>query len=195
MPGTASPRCGRCRVALADSVGIRWGCLGLLVAVVLLLSAPAGAQVTLATSVDKLVRVTAADGELETLLLDADRVRPGEELRYTIEFTNTSAEFIDPGIVVITNPIPEAAEYLAGSAGGADTEVLFSVDSGNSFARPEELTVIEDGVRLLALPGHYTTVRWIYGGILGPGEGGSVFFDVRLRDETREDDSTSNGGN
>lgn len=195
MRGKEPPRCRRCGTGPAVSARLRSGCLGLLATAALFLSTPAAAQVTLATSVDKLVHVTAADGRLETLLLDAARVRPGEVLRYTIEFTNDSAEFIDPGIVVITNPLPEAAEYLAGSAGGADTEVLYSVDDGRSFGKPQELTVIEDGVRLLALPGHYTTVRWIYGGILGPGEGGSVFFDVRLREETQGHDPTAGGDN
>ena len=146
----------------------------------LLFAADLWAGVELSTSVDKVVRITGDDGEIETLLLDAFTVRPGEELRYTIEFTNTSSEIIDPGIVVITNPIPEAAEYLGGTAVGDDTEIQFSVDGGASFAGPESLTVLEGGVRVPAAPRHYTTIRWVHGGILGPGEGGAVAFDVRL---------------
>lgn len=158
--------------------------MGLLVIAGVLLGAPAFAEVQLTTSVDKVVHVTTADGELETMLLDASGVRPGEVLRYTIEFVNASSEFIDPGIVIVTNPIPEAAEYLEGTAIGADTEILYSVDNGAGFARPEALRIVDAGVELLAAPGHYTTIRWIYGGILGPGEGSSVSFDVRLREDS-----------
>ena len=142
------------------------------------------AGVELETSVYRVVRLTTGDDEIETRLFEAAAVRPGEELRYTIEFTNTGTEIIDPGIVVITNPIPEAVEYLDGTAVGDDTEILFSVDGGVSFSSPERLTVVEDGARLPAAPRHYTTIRWTYGGILGPGEGGTVAFDVRLQEET-----------
>ena len=161
----------------------------------LLLVADLWAGVELATLVDRVVRVTTDSGEMETLLLDAAGVRPGEELRYTIEFTNTSTEFIDPGIVVITNPIPEAAEYLEGTAVGDDTEILFSVDGGASFAGAAGLTVVDGGVRLPAEARHYTTVRWVYGGILGPGEGGSVAFDVRLKEEASPEEPGFDGAN
>ena len=149
----------------------------------LLLAADLWAGVELATSVDRIVSITTGDDEIETVLLDAAGVQPGEELRYTIEFTNTSTEIIDPGIVVITNPIPGAVEYLEGTAVGDNSEILFSVDGGASFASADRLTVVEGGVRLPAEARHYTAIRWIYGGILGSGEGGSVAFDVRLKEE------------
>lgn len=161
----------------------------------LLLAADLWAGVELATSVDRVVRITTANDDIETMLLDAAGVRPGEELRYTVGFTNTSTEIIDPGIIVITNPVPEAAEYLEGTAVGDDTEILFSVDGGASFAGPESLTVVEGGVRLPAEARHYTTIRWTYGGILGPGEGGSVAFDVRLKEEETPTEPVSDSAN
>ena len=161
----------------------------------LLLAADLWAGVELATSVDRVVRITTGDDEFETVLLDAAGVQPGEELRYTIEFTNTSTEIIDPGIVVITNPIPEAVEYLEGTAVGDDTEILFSVDGGASFASADRLTVIEGGVRLPAEARHFTAIRWIYGGILGSGEGGSVTFDVRLKEQEAAAEPGSDSAN
>ena len=154
----------------------------------LLLAAAPFADVQLTTSVDKLAQVASADGETQTLLLDASRVRPGELLRYAIEFTNTGNEYIGPDIIVITNPIPEAAEYLEGTAVGDDTEIVFSVDKGISFGAPEDLIVDEGGVRLPAAPRHYTTIRWTFGGVLGPGESGSVGFDVVLQAEALTDE-------
>ena len=185
MRGSASRGCRSHRAERRESRARRGrrAAAGLAALAGLLFVTGASAGVELATSVERVVRVTTGEGEVETMLLDAARVRPGQELRYTIDFTNTSGEIIDPGIVVITNPVPEAAEYVGGSAVGDDAEVLFSVDGGASFASPENLTVVEDGVRLPAAPRHYTTIRWIHGGILGPGEGGSVAFDVRLLEE------------
>ena len=161
----------------------------------LLLAADLWAGVELATSVDRVVSITTGEDEIETVLLDAAGVQPGEELRYTIEFTNTSTEIIDPGIVVITNPIPESVEYLEGTAVGDDSEILFSVDGGASFASADRLTVVEGGVRLPAEARHYTAIRWIYGGILGSGEGGSVAFDVRLKEEAAPAEPGRNGAN
>ncbi len=161
----------------------------------LLLAADLWAGVELATSVDRVVSITTGEDEIETVLLDAAGVQPGEELRYTIEFTNTSTEIIDPGIVVITNPIPESVEYLEGTAVGDDSEILFSVDGGASFASADRLTVVEGGVRLPAEARHYTAIRWIYGGILGSGEGGSVAFDVRLKEEAAPAEPGSDGPN
>ena len=149
----------------------------------LLLANAVRAEVELRTSVDRIMQVTAADGEVETLLLDASRVQSGERLRYTIQFINTSSAYIDPGIIVITNPIPETAEYLEGTAVGADTEILFSVDGGIDFAAPEALTVVEGGVKVPATAARYTTIRWTLGASLGPGESGFVAFDVRLKEE------------
>ena len=164
---------------------------GMLLLPAALYAAAAWGQVQLTTSVDKIVQVTTVDGETQTLLLDASRVRPGERLRYTIEFTNTSNEYIGPGIIVITNPIPEGAEYLEGTAAGDDTGILFSVDQGAGFGLPESLAVVEGGVRIAAAPRHYTTIQWTFGGILGPGESGMMGFDVQLREETPPDEPSA----
>ncbi len=156
----------------------------LLAVATLLLAGTATAAVELSTSVKRVVRLVTDDGGPETLLLSALSVQPGQELRYTIAFTNAGSEFIDPGVIVITNPIPETAEYLDGTATGADTEIEFSVDGGASFASAARLTVVENGARVPATAAHYTTLRFTYGGILGPGEGSVVAFDVRLLEET-----------
>ena len=150
----------------------------------LLLADVGAAEVELSTSVNRVVRLATEDGGMEALLFDAWNVQSGQELRYTIEFNNASSEFIDPGVIVITNPIPETAEYLDGTATGADTQIEFSVDGGTSFASPESLTVVENGVQVPATAPHYTTIRFTFNGILGPGEGSAVSFDVRLLEES-----------
>ena len=46
----------------------------------------------------------------------------GDELRYTVTFTNHTEDAVAPNSIVITNPIPESTEYVEGSAFGAGSE-------------------------------------------------------------------------
>ena len=193
LQGVDAPRRDSREASGRPMENILWRWPRLLAVAGLLFAAAVSAEVQLATSVDRIVHLTTAAGGMQTLLLDAARVRPGEELRYTIEFTNDSSEFIPPDVIVITNPIPETAEYLAGTATGAGTEILFSVDGGASFAAPEALTVVDGGVALPATEEHYTTIRWIFGYTLGPGESRSVAFDVRLHEESLPEEVFADG--
>jgi uncharacterized repeat protein (TIGR01451 family) len=107
-------------------------------------------------------------------------VIPGDELQYTITFTNEGVEAIDAGSIVITNPIPETTEYLDGTATGAGTDILFSVD-GVDFATPAELTVEQGGFQARVNAEDYSTIRWTFSPELAPGETGNVSFNVRLK--------------
>ncbi len=146
----------------------------------LLLAANAAAQVTLSNSVKKVETVVNEDGQAERRLIDTVSVVPGDELRYTITFTNDGGEVVDAGSIVITNPIPEATEYLDGTAFGAGTEIVFSTD-GVSFADPAELVVEEAGTEAPASAKDYKTIRWVFAPELEPGETGNVSFNVRLK--------------
>ncbi|MEE4383647.1 MAG: hypothetical protein V2J02_16725, partial [Pseudomonadales bacterium] len=75
----------------------------------------------LETAVEKVERFVDETGETRTRLVEPASVVPGDELRYTITFANESAEVIDAGTVVITNPVPESTVYLDGSAFGSGT--------------------------------------------------------------------------
>jgi uncharacterized repeat protein (TIGR01451 family) len=99
------------------------------------------------------------DGETVRKLVDADVVVPGETVFYTITFRNVGTEPADN--VVITNPIADSLVYIDGSAFGPGTDIQFSVDGGQTFARVDELTVVEDGVERKATTSDYTHVRWV----------------------------------
>jgi uncharacterized repeat protein (TIGR01451 family) len=113
-------------------------------------------------------------------MVDANSVVPGDELRYTITFTNDGGETVDAGSVVITNPLPDETEYLDGTAFGSGTDIVFSVD-GENFAAPEALSVIQDGVEAPASAKDYHSIRWAFRPALEPGETGNVSFSVRLK--------------
>jgi len=110
----------------------------------------------------------------------ATEVIPGKDVIYTLTFENVGT---NPGNdIVINNPIPEHTVYKPGSASGTDTRISFSVDDGQSFAPPEELTVTgADGSTRIARASEYTTIRWQYLKPLQPGDKSSVEFRVVLQ--------------
>ncbi|MGD8416622.1 MAG: hypothetical protein PVH91_06160 [Pseudomonadales bacterium] len=160
--GRGRERTRRCRRAPG-----RW----LVAAAALLAGVGAGAEVTLDTRVQRVMQAGGAES-----LEDVKRVVPGDVLRYTITFKNTSAQDVSAGSVVITNPLPQGTEYLAGTARGEDTRITFSVD-GEHFADPASLTV--DGAA--AAPADYRSIRWTFEPMLPSGVSGQVSFDVRMR--------------
>jgi hypothetical protein len=88
---------------------------------------------------------------------------------------------VDAGTVVITNPIPENTVYLADSAFGAGTQIVYSVDGTEHFAAPDKLTVVREGVQVPATSADYTAIRWTFGPALAAGAQGHVSFNVRLK--------------
>lgn len=189
--------------------GCRRGCwfagLAALVAV------PAFGQVTLDTAVMKVETTLEAGGRVKRELVPVEEVVPGEELRYTITFSNASGTVVEPERIVITNPIPDGTVYLTGSAGGEGTVVEYSLD-GQSWNRIEpgparepagESAGITAGVspRTGAAAAPATprfpadaaappagvdlspvrSLRWTYREPLAPGESGQVFFHVRMQ--------------
>lgn len=138
------------------------------------------ANVKLTSMVEKEVVTTTADGKTVSEIVPAETVIPGEEVIYTTYFNNTSDRLADK--IVISNPVPEHTRYKANSAIGANTEITYSVDGGESFAPPELLMVTgKNGEQRVARASEYTHIRWAYEPVLPPGEKGSVQFRVVLR--------------
>lgn len=154
----------------------------LLVLAAWLCSASALGEVTLETSVRKVETTLDGSGEVKRELLATDDVVPGEELRYSIRFTNESATPVDAERIVITNPIPEGTRYVAGSAGGDGTEVEFSGD-GEVFQGGEGAisTATDSGTAEAEGDSRVRSLRWTYRRELGPGESSEVYFHVRMQ--------------
>ena len=123
--------------------------------------------------------VTVTDtGETERKLVPADTVVPGDDVVYTITFTNVSDEIADN--IVITNPISENLTYVQGSAFGPGTVIEFSVDNGQNFAAPDELMVGANGGQRPAAAEDFTHVRWTMQNDLQVGAQGMARFKARL---------------
>ena len=152
----------------------------LLTTTMLAAASSVAAQVSLENTVQKVETFVNEAGEPQRRLVDADSVVPGDELRYTITFTNNGTEVVDAGSIVITNPIPAETVYLDGSASGSDTEIDYSVD-GENFGSAEELTIGQGEAEAIASARDYKSIRWVYQPALEPGEAGDVSFNVRLK--------------
>lgn len=154
------------------------------------LAAEAVAEVTLATTVDKVETTLDTGGRVKRQLVPAESVVPGEELRYTIRFTNESDTLVDAGRIVITNPVPDGTRYLAGSAAGESSVVEFSLD-GETFDTQEPAAESASPAPETQNPGAQSaertadsagvhSIRWTFQKDLAPGESSAVFFHVRM---------------
>lgn len=141
-----------------------------------MLAAPAHADVQLSTAVVKVESVLEPNGRVKRQLLPADRVVAGDELRYTISFTNDSERTIEAGRIVITNALPEGTRYVPGSAGGDGAQVEYSID-GETFLAAEPAAAADP----TAAAGEVRTLRWTYRRDFGPGDMSEVFFHVRMQ--------------
>ncbi|MDH3645311.1 MAG: hypothetical protein OER80_00925 [Gammaproteobacteria bacterium] len=136
--------------------------------------------VQLQTSAQKEEVVLNEKGETESRLVPVTTVVPGDQVIYTITFSNkgdTEAE-----AVTITDPVPEQMRYVDGSAFGGGTDILFSVDGGKSFGAPDTLIVVDAvGGERPARAEDYTHIRWTMRSPLPPGKQGHARFKAELR--------------
>ena len=117
------------------------------------------------------------NGVEQTRMTDATRVVPGEEIFFTVTYTNRGEEAVEK--VTITNPVPDNMDYVDGSATGDNTTITFSVDGGNSFDAPQNLAVNDaEGSQRPAAAVDYTHIRWVVGSDVAPGVSGVVQFSA-----------------
>ena len=122
----------------------------------------------------------AKDGTKHTDIVPADHVLPGTEVIWNINYEIIGTATRDDA--VITDPVPQNMEYVAGSAAGDKADIMFSVDGGKTWGTPEKLQVKNaDGTLRDALPKDYTNIRWILKGKLAPGAKGTVTFHAILQ--------------
>ena len=126
------------------------------------------------------IEVFTEEGKKEIKRVPAAKVVPGEEVIYTVFYTNVSRDKADN--VLITNPIPEHMLYKAGSAVGEDAVITFSVDGGKTYDRPENLKVRDAaGKEFPAEASDYTHIRWVRRTSLLPDTESQVSFRAKLQ--------------
>jgi len=127
------------------------------------------------SALESIVAVPAEGGAPEVQIASATVASHADQLIVSVRFANVSASVVDT--VRITSPIPADVKYVPGSASGPGSEVLFSVDDGRTFGRPEELTLpAPNGGTRAADAADYTHVRWILQAPLDAGAAGVARF-------------------
>jgi uncharacterized repeat protein (TIGR01451 family) len=125
------------------------------------------------------VEVINDEGQKEIQRVPAAKVVPGDVVIYTIHYTNNGDEAAEN--FVITNPVPEHMVYLPSTAEGENSDITFSVDGGNSYDKPENLTATDsEGKQITAKVSDYTHIRWSIDEPIAPGQTGSVNFKAQL---------------
>jgi uncharacterized repeat protein (TIGR01451 family) len=149
----------------------------------LLIALGAGAQTPApaleVTTTAELEQVQTINGRASIRLLPADHVVPGDLLIYTLRVRNTARDALaTPEFVA---PIPEHTSYVADSAVGPGVEVLYSVDGGQTFDKPQKLRVHGGGGALRpATAADYTHIRWTLKHSLKPKSVAYARFRARL---------------
>ncbi len=112
----------------------------------------------------------------------ADTIEPGELIHYTLTYRNSGNEAAMQ--VVVDNPIPNDTVYVTDSAGGAGSDISFSIDGGANYKKPDQLTyrVKVDGQweERKATPDRYTHIRWVIERIDAQAQG-TVNYSVRIK--------------
>ena len=112
---------------------------------------------------------------LERIAAADQAIAGADELVVSVKFTNTTEHVVDS--IRITSRVPDGTAYVAESASGPGSEVLFSIDGGRTFGRPAELVLPGvDGAARAADPALYTHVRWILRAPLDAGASGLTRF-------------------
>jgi uncharacterized repeat protein (TIGR01451 family) len=132
--------------------------------------------VQLTNAVFKEVTAKSTAGKVETKLVLAGVVVPGDKVLFVMEYKNAGAK--PAGNVLITNPVPSEVQYVGAKEGG---EPVVSIDSGKNFAALTTLTVRNaDGSTRPARASDVTHVRWQITKAM-PGETGRVSFRGQLK--------------
>lgn len=126
---------------------------------------------------------TAAVSTAESPLSPATRitVRPGDTYLYYLACENVGSGPAQDFRVTV--PLAEGEEYLSGTASADSAKVSFSIDGGTTFHRPPltYLARLPDGgtEKRVAPTSMYTTIRWLFAGMILPGEKRTASFTVR----------------
>ncbi|HIP46084.1 MAG TPA: hypothetical protein EYG95_00850 [Campylobacterales bacterium] len=136
--------------------------------------------VTLSTKSYKEVVKIDSSGAKKIFLEEAKKIVPGDTVVYKNSIINNSNKSVSD--MVLNNAIPKYTEYVADSAKcEKDCDILFSVDGGKEFDKPENLMVNAGDKARLALPREYTNVRWILTSALDANSITDVSFKTRLQ--------------
>lgn len=128
-------------------------------------------------SVERVIVEEGVDGKEAVRFEKADRVSPGDEVFYNLDFRNDGDE---PAVnVQLVMPVPSEVSYVENSATGENAEITYSIDEGRTFAQRGALSITVDGEKRLAKADQITHIRWTFDDEIAPqAEGGVGYLAV-----------------
>ena len=125
-------------------------------------SALAAPKVSISMTAEKEITIE-QDGKPVIKRVAVTSAEPGDEIIYTLTYTNNGTEKATD--VTLNNPIPHHAQYVKQSAWGKGSRIEFSYDDGKTFAIPShliEVVTADDGKPVEKTVSHerYTHVLW-----------------------------------
>jgi uncharacterized repeat protein (TIGR01451 family) len=121
--------------------------------------------------------VVDAKGQKTVKRVPANKVVPGTEVIWTVTAVNNCKQPSEN--VTINNPVPKHMTLVANSATGTGSEVSYSLD-GQSFGKPDELTVQDNGAARKARADEYKHIRWVFKNPLAAGATATASFRATL---------------
>lgn len=159
----------------------KWKFIGAMALIACVLGARAQAAdarcITLTSKAEVEEEIVNDKGEKTLKRVAANKVVPGTEVIWTVTAENTCKQPSEN--VTITNPVPEHMTLVANSATGAGSDITYSLD-GKAFARPEQLTVQENGAARKARATEYRHIRWVFKEALAAGATTTASFRAVL---------------
>lgn len=124
------------------------------------------------------VTVDAAGNETRAYAI-AEEVSPGDEVRYSLAYTNTGSEGADA--VNLIMPVPAAVTYIETSATGRADDLTFSADGGKTFATRAALKAYDGDQERFATSADITHIKWAFSDPIAPAASGTVSFSAVLK--------------
>ena len=154
----------------------------------LLIGLPAFAQeLIVEQQVERVIVIEDEEGGLE--MLPAEEVKPGEQLFYSVTYSNPGET--PARDAVLTLPVPADVSLLEDSAMAEydQASVDFSMDGGATYV-PREKLIAESGLDEIqpvsvSMPEEITHMRWTFNREIGPKDSGKIFFAAVLKENTR----------
>ena len=144
------------------------------------LAQQADAQPSLVITVENLTATAEAEVQAPR---ESEDARPGDVLRYRLEFVNGTGRALRD--VVLSNPIPETIRLVGGTVRSSrdDAQVEYSADGGQTWAAEPMEEVLVEGrrVRRPIPPDRFTNVRWTIPGWVQPRDTVTAAYDTRFR--------------
>lgn len=145
----------------------------------LLISSICFAQTGVSITTKAFLEVPVKDtkGNTSIALKPAEKAVPGDIIEFQNKVENHAK--VAASNIAITNPVPEHMAFVESIQD--NTDVLYSVDGGKTFAKKDQLTIKDEKGIHNARPDEYTHVRWVFKGSLAPESSQEVTMKAQLK--------------